>query len=313
MKEVSYDAEAFKKEEDLLTAKKIRSRGSETVRPIRTFRTDTEELVQRTGTTRTDVVIAESRRREERGERPAFHEEESHLGRIIFILLLVLAFGMGVGAYVLIGARTGTPASGGGSTVTKRPLSMDSAQIIITDSPREQIMADISIAFDKTSLAPGGTREIVFVVKDAGTLDYATTSAVLSAVALRPPPDSLLHSLDDQMTFGVYALPSPIGYFVLSTRSYANTYAGMLDWEAKMARDLIPSLVPTYQRTKIQDLEGRAFTDERIGGNDARVLRDMDGKALIAYAFLGQKTLIIAGNDLALRALIENLTAVRAK
>ena len=69
----------------------------------------------------------------------------------------------------------------------------------------------------------------------------------------------------------------------------------MLDFESGMARAIIPLLNPRYDRKLISRLDGRRFKDLRIGNDDARVLYDVDDTALLAYAFVNKKTLIIAG------------------
>ena len=76
-----------------------------------------------------------------------------------------------------------------------------------------------------------------------------------------------------------------------------------------MARDLILALDPWYGRKDITNMQGKTFTDERLKGTDARVLRDAEGTPVIAYAFVNKKTLIIARNDAILVALIEKIVS----
>ena len=78
----------------------------------------------------------------------------------------------------------------------------------------------------------------------------------------------------------------------------------MLEWEATMARDIIPAIDPLYARKNITALSGRAFKDERISGKDSRVLRDVDGKAVLIYTFIDKKYLLITTNDTMLASLI---------
>lgn len=306
MKEIAYDGPAFDQEEnDWRKKSKERSKGSVKAPTMRTFRADVEEMIEEKAPTKTQVIMAEANRREARGESRVLHEEESHLGRIIFILVLVLAFGIGIAMYALIGTKilNTTP------TTPELPLSMKPLEVTLTNSPREQIMADLSIAFAKTSLATGGIREVHFLITDESGSRNASTSELLRAIAVTPPPDGLLRSLAGEPEYGIHALTSLGGYFYIRSRSYPNTFAGMLEWEANMARDLIPTFNPLYARKSIPDLTGRAFKDERIGGRDSRVLRDVDGKALIAYTFIDKKYLLITSTDLALASLLTIKTA----
>ena len=301
MKEIAYDGPAFDQEEkDWRKKSTERSKGSAKAPTMRTFRADVEEMIEEKAPTKTQVIMAEANRREARGESRVLHEEESHLGRIIFILVLVLAFGIGIAMYALIGTKIldMTP------TTPELPLSMKPLEVTLTNSPREQVMADLSIAFAKTSLATGGIRKVNFLITDASGTHNASTSDLLRATSVTPPPDGLLRSLGDEPEYGIHALTSLSGYLYLRSRAYPNTFAGMLEWETNMARDLIPTFNPLYARKNIPNLMGRSFKDERIGGRDARVLRDVDGKALIAYTFIDKKYLLITSTDLALASLL---------
>ncbi len=299
MKEISYDGPTFDENEQ--RRKLARSRGSLTAPPLRTLHDDVEKMVGEQHITKTQMVIAETARREERGESRTIQTGESHFGRIIFLLVLMLAFGVGVGIYALIGGKTM-----GVDTTVKKPNRQASAEILISGSPREQIMADISIAFSDTKLATGKTRELVFVTKDStGTVQDASTIEVLNALSLFSPPDILLNSLNESLSYGIYADDrTPIGYLIISTHSYPETFAGMLEWEKRMSDDLVPSMNPLHRRTALVDVHRKMFTDERIGGVDARVLRDKSGTMLLAYTVIDRNTLIITGGEEALRGLL---------
>ncbi len=301
MKEIAYDGPAFDQEEkDWKKKGSERSKGSVKAPTMRTFRADVEEMIETKAPTKTQIIMAEEARRESRGESRVYHEEESHLGRTIFILLLVLAFGIGVAAYALIGTKT----LGKKDSIAVLPLSMQPVEIVLSNSPREQVMADLSIAFGKTSIASGGVRDVQFLIIEDGESRNASTSEVLRAIALKTPPETLLRSLGEAAEYGIHALNTLSGYFYFRTRSYPNTFSGMLEWEPNMARDLMPTLDPLYGRKNIAALLGRTFKDERIGGKDARVLRDVDGKTLIAYVFIDKKFLLISTSDVMLASLL---------
>lgn len=297
MKEITYQGPSFfdKGKEK----KALRSRGSEIAPTIRTFRADVEELIEEKGTTKTQMVMAETARREARGESRVQNDSKSHLGMIIFVLFLVLAFGIGVGAYVLIGTKTKifTPPS----EVTPEiiPLEQQPIEIQLSGAPREQIMADISINFGKTKLAVGGVREVHFILAPKGEPERrANTGEVLRALSISPPSDSLIRSLGEIPTYGIHVETNALaGYLLFTTRSYPNTFSGMLEWENAMANDLIPAINPSYPRKEIKNFEGKIFTDERIAAVDARTLRDDTGKLLLAYTFIDRAKLLITSGE----------------
>ncbi len=296
MKEISYEGPAHDKEETEWAKKKKPSIGSDKVHTMRTFRADVEELLEEKSETKTSIAMAEAARRESRGEtRFPVEEEESHLGRIIFILVLVLAFGLGIGVYAVVGIKFSIPFLQS-ATSTEAVVTPNDTEIMITDSPREQILTDISLTFGKTVLPTHEERAIIFKIKNTdGTEKPASLENFLSAVGVLPPPKTFIESIDPEFAYHIYSGEALAGVLTLHSRAYANTFASMLEWEPEMISDLTLPLNPWYNRSTFKTLEGRVFHDERIGTVDARVLKDMLGNTVLLYGFMNKKTLIIAG------------------
>ena len=308
MKEISYEGPAPENKE--AAERTHRSTGSGRAPTVRTFRADVEELIEEKGVTKAQVIMAEAARRESRGERRVLEEEsDSHLGWIIFILLLVLAFGLGVGAYALIGTKVSLPFF---PTATTTPSNQEATTeelgIVISGSPREQVFADISIAFGKTSLPLGEKRAVTFLVKDpTGATRPATVTEFLEAVLPEYPRFDIARSLDEDFVYEIRSGTTLAGALTVSSRSYANSFAAMLDREPMLASDLLPILNAWYDRKYIPELNGRPFKDEQIGTTNIRVLYDATGKAVIAYGFADKKVLVIAGNRDALERTLAEL------
>ena len=308
MKEIEYEKPDFEKTVAEWQKKK---KPPPHLATVRTFRADVQELIKEKGTTRTDVAMAEAARRESRGEaRFPVEEEGSHLGRIILILLFILAFGLGVGGYALFGDHIGS-LFGSAGTSTPPMLTTDDIEVDLANSPHEQVLADISIAFGKTFLPTGARRSIVFITKDeGGDSRKATKEEFFTAVAKQKVPGALLTSLDTQFSYQVYSSSTLSGIIILGSRSYANTFAAMLDWEPEMADALIPVLDPFYNRKSIRDLQDRKWKDEQYGGISIRTLYDLDGIPVLSYGLINKRTLIIAGKIDGIRSIIsEKMTA----
>ena len=308
MKEISYDSSRFDKENEERTKKQPQSRGSRIAPTVRTFRADVEELIQETGVTKNEITMAEAARRESRGEkRFPVEEEESHLGRIIFALLLVLAFGIGTGVYALIGTKVTLPFF---SVASSTPVTTDDVSINISSVSREQILADISLSFGKTSLPSGGERVVKFITTNAdGSVLQASLEQFLKALNTAQISLPLASFLQSDFDYHIHSGNALTGVLTLETRSYADAFATLLEWEPNMANDLVPVLNPWYTRKDLKNLDGRMFHDEQIGAINTRILSDMLGNTLIAYAFVNKKTLYIAGNR---DALIAKLLAIQA-
>jgi hypothetical protein len=218
------------------------------------------------------------------------------LGKIIFILLLVLTFGLGIGAYALIGTKIAILGGMDNEATTTPLVTSEDTDILLSDSPRVQTLADIAIVFGKTTLLEGDTRKVQFLVKGEGGVPRpATVKEFFQAINKFPGSDALVRSLDTPLLYEIGSDGRLVGKITVLSRSYANTLAHMLDWESVIAQDLLPVLHPELTQNNLKETEGRVFRDERIGDIDVRVLSDPFGKPLIVYGFIGSKTLVIAG------------------
>ena len=309
MKEIEYEKPDFEKRADEWQKKK---KPPPHLATVRTFRADVQELIKEKGTTKTDVAMAEAARRESRGEtRFPVEEEGSHLGRIILILLFILAFGLGVGGYALFDNHIGS-LFGNTATSTPPTPTTDDIEVDIANSPREQVLADISIGFGKTMLPTGARRSIVFVTKDeGGDTRTATKEEFFTAIGNQKVPATLLTSLDAQFSYQVYSGSTLSGIIILGSRSYANTFAALLDWEPDMADALIPALDPFYNRKSIRELQGRKWKDEQYDGVSIRSLYDVDGIPVLSYALINKRTLVIAGKTDGIHSVIAEKTAAK--
>lgn len=305
MKEVSYDGPP-EEEQPSWKPRETRSRGNERISPIRTYRMDVDQLIKEKKPTATEIVMAEQKKKLETGgalqEKP---QGESHFGAIIFVLLLVLAFAGGVGFYILFGANK-TPSPGSTENPAAPQQKIKASTITISGSPREQVLADIAIAINESVIPPGSSRPINFVNKIGGDQTPASASLILNALAATPLDESLTNSLENNSLFEIYALAKPACVFIVGTRSYASTFSGMLKWEKQMPRDFMAAINPiTRDRTVLLQINSSDWKDERISGIDARVLRASEGTAVLMYAIVDKKTLIISGSDTALEAYIQ--------
>jgi hypothetical protein len=307
MKEIEYEP-TFEKEEAEWEKKKIQKLSK--IPTVRTFRADVEELIQEKGETKTSIALAEANRREARGEkRFPVEENGSSLKKMIFVLLVLFAFILGVGAYAIIGTRFTIPFLNSATSTTSLISNTETIEVQLTNSPREQIIADISIAFGKAHLPTGGKRVITFLTKDNnGSSHTATAQDFFTAAADEPLPTALSQSLDTPLAYQVYSSSTLEGIITITSRSYPNTFAAMLDWESNIAKDLTLILNPWYDRKMLKNLDGRTFHDQKIDGFDARILVDLDGKDVIAYAFADKKTLLIAQGRDALQSVLKDIS-----
>lgn len=286
MKEISYEGSPYKKEESEWLKKRRRTApppesapaldARQVKLPIAITPPTSENIEQRT---------AQSK------------DEDHHLGFIIFILTLVLAFGVGVGAYVLIGIDKKPEPVAQKAVEVAEVNTVQHTDILLSDSPRAQILVDIALAFKNTHLKDGGIHHVTFAVNDTnGKTRPATVSEVFQAIRSERIPDTLFHSLEPDIAYEIHPGISPAGRLTLSSRSAPHTFGALFDWERGFSQTLIPLLHPLLNTSYLRDIEDRKFHDERIGEIDARVLVDIMGDVVLIYGFIDPKTLVIAGS-----------------
>jgi len=286
MKEISYEGSPFKKEESEWLKNHRRTSAPPPPIPV-------QETAQR-------APIADVVKSAPVTGIPVHEEEEDHhLGIIIFMLMLVLAFGVGIGAYVLIGTDT-KPDPIPEVTAVADVAAINSVQdteIVLSGSPRTQILVDIALAFKNTSLEPNGVHRISFLMNEAGgKTRQATVRELFEAIRMERVPETLFTSLEDTVTYEIRGGEELAGKLTLNSRSNSHTFGAFFDWEERLAPTLIPLLHPILSTSYLKDLEERKFHDERINMIDARVLVDIMGDAVLIYGFTDQKTLVIAGS-----------------
>jgi len=144
----------------------------------------------------------------------------------------------------------------------------------------------------------------------------APGGALIRALGL-PAPSIFLRNILDESTVGViHAGEETRPFFIFSVSSYERTFAGMLDWEDTMERDL-SLLYPSYPKDAVAStsplLAPLTFSDSVAASRDIRVLKDEKGRSILVYGYHDKETLIIARDETAFIQLAERLTATKGE
>lgn len=169
------------------------------------------------------------------------------------------------------------------------------------------------------SQVPDGNVVITYVTTASTTekgtpFKFPEPGGVLIRALGLPAPSILLRNIDDASTVGViHAGEETRAFFILRVSSYERTFAGMLEWEDTIARDLAP-LYPSYPNASSSPLlVPPQFSDSVAASRDIRVLKDEAGRTLLVYGYRDKETLVIARSELAFTELVERLTATKGE
>jgi hypothetical protein len=182
------------------------------------------------------------------------------------------------------------------------------------DAGRDAFVTAYAAARGRLIEGPG---EITYlkVQKSPGIL--ATTEEFLSFIGTSAP-GSLIRSFNPEFMLGFLAQESQEPFLLIRLESFENAFAGMLDWEVSMNKDIGGFFSPRSLAIENKDDEGggvslvnfdaeASFSDETYRNKDARVLKNNRGETVLLYSFLDQKTLLIASNEGVLRAIMDRL------
>ncbi len=194
-------------------------------------------------------------------------------------------------------------------------------------APRMLAEGETLVAYlTRASTTPEGAS--VFVPAEGG--------ALIAALGL-PAPDVLLRSILPASTAGVIRTRNEVApFFLLRVDSYERSFAGMLDWEPRMAQDLAefypelpPAALPVLMGTSTAGQGASSttppiepasafsfssgFSDDIVDTRDVRVLRDSEGRSVMLYGFYSKDTIVIARNESAFIELVRRMAAARSQ
>lgn len=90
--------------------------------------------------------------------------------------------------------------------------------------------------------------------------------------------------------------------------SFENAFAGMLEWEDSIIRDLSP--IFDKETVKV-DKEDYVFEDVIVSNKDVRAVLNSEGVLEFAYFIYNDNTLVIVNNETTIQELTRRLTNVR--
>jgi hypothetical protein len=294
--------------------------------PIHTFKTDFAQRIDTQGAS-TFAVLAAQQDSTQGGTARIVEKKSFPFAIIAGIILVILGVSGVTAAYLFVQ-----------KPVVAVPTAVSVPSLILASDQTKlegRGAALVSSLVETILLPSSGTTRIVYITAATTTAEGVATDVPLGGDALFaafgfPVPDILLRSIEPESTIGTFNTGNgPMPFFILRVSSFERSFAGMLDWEPTMSRDLAalyaryPSPLPevtatttatttapaaTSTPTVDQSAPAAAFVDEVIQNHDVRVLKDLAGRSLILYGYADKQTLIIARDENAFRLLLQALS-----
>ena len=287
---------------DKAAAQLVQSRKDKAARRvgIKTYRDYAADELKKGGGTLTKMIVQE---REKEREQKRHSVKNSKNILISFLAVLFVAAGIGIVAlsFIIVSDRQEAAAIKDGFLVVPQPLIQSDFQreIYIPSPTRSNLTRAIAKDIEETAIPIGDIKHIYVVQDGTDTPKELTTTQSLLAIIEAKVPSALTRALDPVFMYGTYSSAELSPFIIFTTSSFSTAYAGLLEWEKDIIRDLTPLFT--------DDLDGVSgnFQDVVLQNTDVRVVLDSRGEVLFGYGFLQDKeTLVMFDNRNALREII---------
>lgn len=304
---------------------------------LRTMKTDIAEAIKNQNESVVSIAIAEEKKRAaERAQVATQNKEAVTNGEIphapnrrgrffIVVVLFTIAATLAAGVYFLspllsslslpsIPKSLSLPSFGNPPEEEVRPfihvaLPLAPALLPVQSEKRIEVVGNAEGVFGKvlterTAALEQGTVKNIYLFEKETTEDGLEEERVLSAPRLFALAGvriagSLARALENDMMVGLWGGAEPVPFMVLKVSRYEMALVGMIEEEKEL-----PFLVDAVFNARFEERGGETpvFRDIIAEGRDARIAEF--GGQTIAYAFANQETIIIAGSEEVLRALV---------
>jgi hypothetical protein len=261
------------------------------LKALRTYQGDVEEIMSHNKTSITDIVIAEQNKRNSLIEGETEEKIENKAKNKFYILAGGLLLALGVITivsvfYIKSNDKTPTPSTQENKTVIS--FSKES-MLPVASSTREQMLSSI-VRERKSFDMP--VNSVLYLNTSDGSHIPAEVASVFTLLAPRIPA-TLVRSFGIKYMVGIYSFDTNEPFFLLTVDDYGASYAGMLEWEPDMTKDIgvLFGIKPDIGTST------PVFEDKTIKNKDLRILKDANGKTTLLYTFIDKKTLLITTNE----------------
>ncbi|MDO8572824.1 MAG: hypothetical protein Q7S11_03600 [bacterium] len=276
-----------------------------TIRPLKTYRGDAEEAIQRQKESLASIALREQKKRaaEKESETPPTisPENQKRIMVIAAIVVGLIAAGGGIFTLVRYGNFSFTSTPPGETVVVK--INSSTPFIIV---PRYEREVDSTANNSKNTLADTVADEAGKTPESGSITNIALTqvrmqglpdlvagksnlpAGVFLSTYFTNAPDVLVRALDDNFMLGIYYDTAQKGhaFLIFKTNSFEASFAGMLSWEKTLLQNL-GFLIGSKEGT------GR-FKDVVMQNKDTRALLDRAQEPVFIYSFVDRNTLLVA-------------------
>lgn len=255
-----------------------------------------------------EIIEAEDKKETER------KETEQEPKRNLYLLLASAACVLaGIGAVIYFAVHD-TPAS----VPIEKPTAAGSLifaekihSIELAEKDASAFKEEIAKEVVHADISPRAIQDVRFTFEQDGATYRADSKRFLLALDSRASA-KLVTALSSLYMFGIYRETGNKPFLILTTANYADAFAGMREWEARLFDDLYrPFNIPIGGDNA--NLFAAQFEDATIANVDVRALRTASGSIALFYGFVGNDTIVVATNEAAFSEVLARLSAQKVQ
>lgn len=262
-----------------------------TLPSLRTYQGDVAEFIKDKNESVTSIAVKEKeKRREEEREQSVAASKKGDGFKINFMalvlsLLLIIAGSLTV-FFVMRFLQNKEPI-----VTLKQEIIPYNSELSIANVTKDSIATELS-----NIPKSGGVTAIR--LSDTNGKSINTTNILFSFLGVIPP-GTINRSLKPEFFFGALSQEESTDYFIImGVDDFGVAFAGMLDWESNLEKDL--SFITNKQPEVMIDLDDvdtsvALWKDVIIRNKDTRALMSAN-RAIVAYTFLDKNTILITNS-----------------
>ncbi|MDD5050570.1 MAG: hypothetical protein PHV93_02395 [Candidatus Pacebacteria bacterium] len=269
------------------------------VSALRTYQDDIAGAVNKEKASMITIALAEAKKRE---QNVTIAKESSFSGRnvwitVVSIILVFLAVGI-----VLFFHFEQKPVPIAETRIAENPILIaDSEKIIpVQNLSKQTILSALTTERQADSGEIGSVENVRLQTGD--TLKRNVTAGEFLSSLSPTIPANLLRAMSPTYVFGIHVFKRNEPFIILKVDSYQNAFAGMLNWEQTLFKEVGPLFLDEAPKASDFAPGGKygngTWSDAIIGNSDSRAVEDKEtGKYVFLYSFLDKNTILITTNE----------------
>ena len=262
-----------------------------TLPSLRTYQGDVAEFIKDKNESVTSIAVKEKEKRREKEREQSVAASKKGDGfkinfmALVLSLLLIIAGSLTV-FFVMRFLQNKEPV-----VTLKQEIIPYNSELSIANVTKDSIATELS-----NIPKSGGVTAIR--LSDTNGKSINTTNILFSFLGVTPP-GTINRSLKPEFFFGALSQEESTDYFIImGVDDFGVAFAGMLDWESNLEKDL--SFITNKQPEVTTDLDDvdtsvALWKDVIIRNKDTRALMSAN-RSIIAYTFLDKNTILITNS-----------------